>query len=226
MYEDETGTNYRLSPDSIRLWEQRTRGYVQSQMSDEMALAVSFMEARNAYDVNRAMSLIGAEGASVLLMHDNDMLPDMPVNRLDRTQLALAFEAERIYGVRYGSFDCRPETIAWANTQITCSYLLDSKLRRIAGISPQEHSFGIGIRDGHITNFSFPWLNVGFPSNVPAEGWRFTQWLEREHFEVGSPMTDGTMFYTQGQELTLRLTPRSIGLLRQYLAAYERTAGV
>jgi hypothetical protein len=226
MYEDETGSNYRLSPESIRLWEQRTRGYVQSQMSDDLALAVSFMEVRNAYDVQKAMSLIGAEGASVLLTHDNDMLPDMPVNQLDRTQLALAFEAERIYGVRYGSFECRPETIEWANTQITCSYLLDSRLRRIAGISPSEHSFGIGIRDGHITNFSFPWLNVGFPGNVPTEGWRFARWLERAHPEVGAPMIDGTMFHTQGQELTLRLTPRSIDLLRQYLGEYEGAAGV
>jgi hypothetical protein len=226
MYEDETGTNYRLSPDSIRLWEQRTRGYVQSQMSDDLALAVSFMEARNAYDVQKAMSLIANDGASVLLTHDNDMIPDMPFNRLDRDELALAFEAERIYGVRYGSFECRPETIAWANTQITCSYLLDSRLRQIAGISPQGHSFGIGIRDGHITNFSFPWLNVGFPSNVPADGARFTQWLVGVHPDVGAPMDDGTMFYTQGQELTLRLTPRSIDLLRQYLGEYEGAAGV
>jgi hypothetical protein len=226
MYEDETGTNYRLSPDSIRLWEQRTREFVQTQISGEMALAVSFMEARNAYDVDKAMSLIGTDGASVLLMDDNDMLPDMPVNRLDRNQLALAFEAERIYGVRYGSFECRPETIEWANTQITCTYLLDSRLRQIAGIPPAQHSFGIGIRDGHITNFSFPWLNVGFPGNVPAEGARFTQWLEREHPEVGAPMRDGTMFYTQGQELTLRLTPHALDLLTQYLDEYERSAAV
>ena len=224
MYEDETGSNYRLSPDSIRLWGQRTRDYVQTQMSDAMALAVSFMEARNAYDGQKAMSLIGADGASVLLTHDNDMLPDMPVNRLDRDELALAFEAERIYGVRYGSFECRPETIEWANTQITCTYLLDSRLRQIVGLSPQQHSFGIGIRDGRITNFSFPWLNVGFPSNVPTEGWRFAQWLERAHPEVGAPMIDGTMFYTQGQELTLRLTPHALDLLRQYLDEYERSA--
>jgi hypothetical protein len=224
MYEDETGTNYRLSPGSIRLWEQRTREYVQTQISDEMALAVSFMEARNAHDVQTAMSLIGADGASVLLMHDNDMLPDMPVNRLDRGELALAFEAERIYGVRYGSFECRPETIEWSNTQITCTYLLDSRLRRIAGIPPGMHSFGIGIRDGEITNFSFPWLNVGFPGNVPEEGWRFARWLERNHPEVGAPMRDGTMFHTQGQELTLRLTPESIDLLRRYLDEYERSA--
>jgi hypothetical protein len=226
MYEDETGSNYRLSPDSIRLWEQRTRGYVQSQMSGDLALAVSFMEARNAYDVQKAMSLIANDGASVLLTNDNDMMPDMPVNRLDRDKLALAFEAERIYGVRYGSFECRPEVLTWAQTQITCTYLLDSRLRQIAGISPQGHSFGIGIRDGHITNFSFPWLNVGFPANVPAEGARFTQWLEREHPEVGAPGRDGTMFYWQGQELTLRLTPESIDLLARYLGEYERAASV
>ncbi len=226
MYEDTTLTNYRLSPDSIARWEQRTRGYVQTKISDTMAIAVNFMEARNAHDVDQAMSLIANDGASVLLTEDNDMLPDMPVNRLDRDELALAFEAERIYGVRYGSFECRPEVIAWANTQITCTYLLDNKLRRIAGISPQGHSFGIGIRDGRITNFSFPWLNVSFPANVPEEGWRFTQWLERAHLEVGAPDRDGTMFYTQGQELTLRLTPQSIDLLARYLGEYERSVGV
>ena len=39
-------------------------------------------------------------------------------------------------------------------------------------------------------------------------------------------MTDGTMFYTQGQELTLRLTPQAIDLLAGYLDEYERAAGV
>jgi hypothetical protein len=226
MYQGATQTNYRLSPDSIARWERRTRGYVRSQMSDHLALAVSFMEARNAHDIQKAMSLIANDGGSVLLTNDNDVMPDMPVNRLDRDELALAFEAERIYGVRYGSFECRPEVIAWANTQVTCSYRLDSRLRRVAGIAPQVHSFGIGIRDGHITNFSFPWLNVGFPANVPAEGARFAQWLERTHPEAGAPGRDGTMFYTQGQELTLRLTSHTLDLLRHYLDEYERAASV
>jgi hypothetical protein len=61
---------------------------------------------------------------------------------------------------------------------------------------------------------------------VPADGARFTQWLAGVHPDVGAPMDDGTVFYTQGQELTLRLTPRSIDLLRQYLGEYEGAAGV
>jgi hypothetical protein len=34
------------------------------------------------------------------------------------------------------------------------------------------------------------------------------------------------MFFTQGQELTLRLTQGSIDLLRRYLGEYERRAVV
>jgi hypothetical protein len=223
MYEDEAHSMVRLSEKSVRLWERHTRGYVATETPQTVAIAERFMQARNAYDAETAMSLLADDGATVLMMHNNAMLRNMPTVRLDREELALALEAERIYGVRYGSFECRPDPVGWAETQITCSYLMDNRLRQIEGFPPKESSFGIGIRNGRITNLSFPWLNVGFPGEFPAEGARFVQWLESEHPEAGGPFHRGELFRIVGQEVTLILTPESLDLLAGYLEEYERS---
>ncbi len=223
MYEDETYSGTRLSEESIRLWEQRSREYVEVKTAKIVEIAESFMEARNAYDAEKAMSLLADDGATVLLMDDNWMERYMPTLRLDSEELALALEAERLYGVRYESFECRPDPVRWAKTQIMCSYLLDNKLRQINGSPPVERSFGIGVRNDRITNLSFPWLNVGFPSKVPAEGAQFVKWLEAEHPEAGGPFDRGELFRTLGQEVTLILTPESLDLLAGYIEEYEQS---
>jgi hypothetical protein len=223
MYTDGTYTGARLTEGSIRLWDQRSREYVEVKTAKIMEIAESFMEARNAYDAEKAMSLLADDGATVLLMDDNRMERYMPTLRLGSEELALALEAERLYGVRYESFECRPDPVRWAKTQIMCSYLLDNKLRQINGSPPVERSFGIGVRNDRITNLSFPWLNVGFPSKVPAEGARFVKWLEAEHPEVGGPFDRGELFRTLGQEVTLILTPESLDLLAGYLEEYEQS---
>ncbi|MGH2630718.1 MAG: hypothetical protein ACRDHI_09195 [Actinomycetota bacterium] len=197
--------------------------FVPTRVLEDVKIAERFMKARNHYDIETAMSLLAKNGATAMLMNDNAMLRHMPSVRLDPDELALALEAERLYGVRYEQFECRPQPVGWSRARITCSYRMDSRLRQIAGLPPVESSFGIGIRDDRITNLSFPWLNYGFPSNVPAEGWRFVRWLEAEHPEAGAPMERGTLFQTMGQELVLILTRDSIDLLEGYLDEYERS---
>jgi hypothetical protein len=107
MYEDGTYSGARLTEESVRLWELRSREYVEVEISKMMEIAETFMEARNAYDAEKAMSLLADDGATALLMANNTLWPDMPTVRLYRDELALALEAERLYGVRYESFECR-----------------------------------------------------------------------------------------------------------------------
>jgi hypothetical protein len=227
MYSDGTYSVARLTEESIGLWERRSREYVHVEISNMMEIAKSFMEARNAYDAEKAMSLLADDGVTVKLMSDNAMDPDMPSVRLSRDELALALEAERLYGVRYESFECRPDPdpAAVHHAQIICSYLMENKLRQIQGFPPVESSFRIGLLDDRIDYLSFPWLNVGFgPGGYhPAEGGRFVRWLKAEHPEAGGPMDRGELFRTSGQELILILTPESLDLLASYLKEYERS---
>jgi hypothetical protein len=190
---------------------------------DKVEIAERFMEARNAYDAEKAMSLLADDGATALLMDNNRMFRGMPTLRLDREELALALEAERLLEVRYESFECQPDPVRWAKTQIMCSYLMDDKLMQIDGSSPVERSFGIGVRNGRVTNLSFPFLNVGFPAEVPADRARFVNWVDAEHPQAGGPFDRGKLFRTLGQEVTLKLTRESIDLLARYLEEYERS---
>ncbi|MGH2657490.1 MAG: hypothetical protein ACRDIZ_12480 [Actinomycetota bacterium] len=228
MYADGTYSGARLTEESIQLWEKRSREYVKvelAKMAPMVEIVESFMEARNAYDAEKAMSLL-ADGATALLMYDNAMEQDMPTVRLDREELALALDAERLYGVRYEPFECQPDPVSWADTQIRCSYRMDNKLRQIDGFPPVKSSFDIGVRNDRITNLSFPWLNVGFPAGKPAEGANFVEWVEAAHPEVGGiqgGFHDGELFRIMGQEVVLILTPDSIDLLAGYLEEYERS---
>jgi hypothetical protein len=162
------------------------------------------------------MSLLADDGATAKLMYDNAMDPNLWTVQLDRDELALALEAERLYGVRYESFECRqrdPDRVGVGEAQIVCSYLMDNRLRQIHGFPPVESSFRIGVRDDRIHYLSFPWLNVGFPSGTPAEGGRFVRWLEAEHPEAGGPFDRGELFRTEGQEVVHIFTRESLDLL-------------
>jgi len=226
----EPATLHRLTEESIRLWEKRTREYVEVQLGDlgdEVVIAERFMEARNAYDVAEALSLLAEDGARVKLLYNNRPGSYMPSGHMNRDELAIALEAERIYGVRYDSVECFPsvDPIGGGEAQIECSFAMDNRLRQALNLPPLETFFHIGVHDDRVTYLSFPWLNVGFPSNVPAEGWRFIEWLQGVHPEVGGPMEDGTLFWTGGQEMNLILTPESIELLERYLDEYEAAQG-
>jgi hypothetical protein len=226
MYTDGSHSGARLTEESIRLWELLSREYAEVKTPKIVETAESFMEARNAYDAERAMSLLADDGATAKLMNNNAMYPNMPTVQLDRDELALALEAERLYEVRYESFECRqrdPDRVGVGEAQINCSYLMDNKLRQIDGLPPVKSSFSLRVREGRIDRLSFPWLNVGFPSEQPTEGGRFVRWLEAEHPEAGGPFDRGELFRTMGQELVLILTGESIDLLAGYLEEYEHS---
>jgi hypothetical protein len=199
------------------------------QIATKVAIAERFMRARNAYDAETALSLIDHDGVTAQLIqqqHDDGMSSEMPTLRLGLGKLALALEAERLYGVRYRSVDCRraPDR---HDMHIICSYRMASRLRRILGRPPLESSVALRIQHGLIDDLSFPWLNISFdPGGVyPAEFEGFVRWLEIEHPDAGGPFDDGTLFRTIGQELVLNLTDESLLLLKRYLRGFERSVG-
>ena len=229
MYQDHTHRGVRLDEGSIRRWARHTDEYAEVASSQPVAIAERFMEARNAYDADEAMSLIAGDGARVQLLYDNrtsDAI-NLPAPRMDRDELALALEAERIYGVRYDDVQCGPSArpIGGGEAQIECSVAMGSLLRQIHALPPVDTSFHLGVHDGEVTFLSFPWLNATFPDRVPAETWGFLDWLQVEHPEAGAPMRDGTLFETWGQEMVLILTPRSLDLLETSFDAYARVNG-
>ena len=197
--------------------------FLEPRVLERVEIAERFMEARNGYDIETAMSLLAEPGATALLMSENAMLRHMPTVRLNRHELMLALEAEQLYGVRYQHFRCRPDPVGWSHTQVTCSYQMDSRLRQLAGLPAVESSFGIGIGERGITNLSFPWLSVGYPGGEPKELADFVAWMGAEHPEAGQVYEDGELFTTMGQELVHILTRRSVDLLATYLGEYERS---
>jgi hypothetical protein len=223
-----SGHGARLSEESVRLWEKRSREYVEleSEAPEAVGIAQRFMAARNAHDAERAMSLLAPGRVTARLLWGNDLHPNMPTVRMSRRQAALALEAERLYGVRYTSVRCRRHPV-WGSegeAEVLCAYRMDSRLRQISGLPPEHGSLGIGLRNGKVSYTSFPWLNVSFPSWVPVEGAAFAQWVEAEHPEAGYALYRGELFRTLGQELVLILTPKSLDLLADYLDEYEHAA--
>lgn len=217
MYDDVTQSGARLSEKSIRLWEQRSREYVEVKAGETVEIAESFMAARNAHDAETAISLLSGGAVTARLLYDNTIDPSMPVVSLNQDERALAFEAERLFKARYERVKCRPS----GEAVVTCTYLLDTRLRQIEGYPPVEAQVRLGFRENRIKRLGFPWLSVGFPAALPTEGARFVRWVNRTHPEAGGPFERGKLFRTLGQEVTLILTPESIDLLARYLDQYE-----
>ena len=145
----------------------------------------TFTGVTNAHDAETAKSLLAPDGAKAMLMHDNVLDRNMFAERLDRDELALALEAERLYGVRYRSVECQPDpgVLRWSDAQIYCSFLMDDRLRQIEGLPPRETYLGIGIQDGRVTVLSFPWTNISWDHGgyYPAEFEAFVPGLDRGH---------------------------------------------
>lgn len=116
-------------------------------------IANSSIKARNTYDAEALMAMVADEGVSVVLMFDNNMSTAMPSEFLSRRQMGFALEAEEIYGVKYNQAHCGhpkgPPSTATV-IEVRCVYKLDSKMRRVAHLSPLRSSFDMMIEDEKI----------------------------------------------------------------------------
>ena len=135
------------------------------------------MEARNAFDIHEAMSLLADDGATAGAVPEPER-PGLVLGAAEPSQLALALEAERMFGVRYEDVGCRLNG-GGGSADVTCTYAMDSKLRRLAGLRPVESAARFRIGDGRIDLLSFPWLNVSWNPRgyFPKEAERFVLWL-------------------------------------------------
>jgi hypothetical protein len=214
MYPDETHSGVRLTTDSIRLWEQHHDEYVTVKAAEIVEIADNFMQARNAGDAETAISLLADDGVTVQLLNDNTIDDDMPQIELTPDELAVALEVERLFEVSFDSLACEKDP----GPYVTCTYLLDTRLRRISDYPPVRSSVELRIENGHINLLNFPWLNMSFPRNTPAEFGDFVQWLGDEN-----PVAIVEILRTGGQEMILILTEEAVDLLEVLLDDYERS---
>jgi hypothetical protein len=106
-------------------------------------IAEAYIEARNAYDSDRARELV-AQGF---------VTTEPPDAFSGLEQIELAFQTHGAYGIQYTQGECRAD----ANTVPTmdvvrCEYQFSSELHRIAELPPQPVSFTFVIEDGRITS--------------------------------------------------------------------------
>ena len=215
MYADDTYSGVRLTAESIPLWDQHSHEYVTVKAAEMVEIAESFMRARNVGDAEMAMSLVADEGVTVQLLDDYTIDHDMPQIVLTPAELAVAFKAEQLFEVSFESVACEKQP----GPYVTCSYLLDTRLRRISGYQPARSSVELKIEDGRINLLNYPWLNMSFPGYTPAEFGEFVRWLGGEN-----PVAVVDLFRIGGQEMILILTEESVDLLEELLDAYERSS--
>ncbi len=240
MYTDSTHSVERLTTASIELWAERSHEYTEIKLDGAVRIADRFMAARKAHDIETAMALVIDDNIASRLLFNNGWSTSMPWMTLNREEVALALEAEQIYGVVYDSVECAPTPnavgvgvgVSTPGAPITCSFVMDSVLREISHRPPRATSFQVFVRGGQISGVSFPTLNISWnPGGIyPAEFRGFVKWLGQRHPDAGvgwpaPEVRDPTVFRTGGQEWTLILTRESVDLLAAYLGGYLRSRG-
>ena len=175
------------------------RSVLDSLWPSPVEVANSYMEARNAYDAERA-------GA---LMTDDAFLVD--VHRMTREELELGFESLRVYGMRFDPFDCANRT---GSTLVTCSYQMDSRLSQIVGFPPVEGRIQFLVENGRITSLVH---DFNFDEYAPTVFEPYIEWLEEEH-----PGVKEQLFVVEDGVVTPILTDSSLDLAERYLDEYDR----
>ena len=161
-------------------------------------IASGYMEARNTFDAAAAGELL-APDASL-----RDVL------RMDRGELELGFEALRIYGWQFESFECENTPGA---TLVTCSYLLDTRLSQITGYRLVEGRIHFLVKDGEITSLVH---DFNMDVYAPSVHEPYFAWLNQEH-----PGAVEQLFVVRDGIQTPILTEESLALARTYLDEYD-----
>jgi hypothetical protein len=162
-------------------------------------IASRYMEARNAYD----------PAAADRLLSDDAFLQDVP--RIERGELALGFEALRIYGWQFESFNCENTPGA---SLVTCSYVADSRLSEIVGYTLLEGRIHFLVEDGEITSLVHDFNLAEYAPNVHE---RYVAWLNEVH-----PGVFDRIFVMNEGIATPILTDEALALADVYLEQYDR----
>lgn len=158
-----------------------------------------YMEARNAYDSERASAL----------MSDDAFLLDVP--RMSREELDLGFESLRVYGMQFVPFDCTNRS---GSTLVRCTYQMNSRLSEIVGFGAVEGRIQFLVDDGLITTLVH---DFNFDDYAPNVFEPYVQWLDDEQ-----PGVSEQLFVVDGGVITPILTPAALDLAQRYLDEYDR----
>jgi hypothetical protein len=158
-----------------------------------------YMEARNAFDAERASELMSAD-ASVL---------DAP--RMSRTELDQGFEALRVYDAQWDPFECTSKP---GTTLVTCDYSLVTNLSQIVGHTPVEGSILLLVEEGQIQSLVHNFNYDDYGTNVFG---KFLNWLGTEH-----PGAIEQVYVDREGIMSPNLDPQALAQLRGYIEEYDR----
>ncbi|HKX74504.1 MAG TPA: hypothetical protein VJR05_03860 [Acidimicrobiia bacterium] len=162
-------------------------------------IAEEYMEARNAWDADRAAELLAPDA----------ILNDMPMMTLD--ELGPGFQVLRAYGFQFDQVEC--VEFQAPRVSVRCTYMLNTRLTEIVGYRPVPGNFVFIVEDGRMTSLSH---NFNFSEYAPNVFERFVDWLETER-----PGAFDQLFRWVGDTATPLLTPESIELIPGYLADFD-----
>jgi hypothetical protein len=103
-------------------------------------IAEAYIEARNAYDPERARDLLA----------DDFRTNEPPDGFLDASDLELAFEMHKAHKFRYSDGECSEGATSPQRTIVRCNYLWSTEMHRIAGHPPTPARFTFHVSDGRI----------------------------------------------------------------------------
>lgn len=175
------------------------RNVVDSLWPSPVDVAVGYMEARNNFDASAAEALIA----------DDAQLVDQP--QMERSELELAFESLRIYGMQFEPFECEHRG---GSTLVTCAYQMDTRLSHIVGHPPVAGRIQFLVEDELITYLVH---DFNYSDYAPDVFEPYIDWLDQEH-----PGVREQLFIEADGVKTPILTPHSLDLADRYLDEYDR----
>lgn len=163
--------------------------------AEAVSLALTYLEARNAYDVEGARQLVS----------DDFTTTEPPDGFRDVGTMELAFAQHEAYGFHYSEVDCTPRRDTPEQVEVDCEFLWTTELHRIGGHPPTQETFTMHVEDGRIASI------VG--RRIPADGrlwWDpFVRFLDLEHAE-----------FRRVVERALALDPDAVRELTEELPGY------
>jgi hypothetical protein len=167
-----------------------------------MRLAEAYIDALNAYD---------AAAVRVLLAPDA-VVRDPQWEGLE--ELDLGVEANRVWGLRFEPFECRPNPLHPEPGKVLCTYTLQTALHRIEGARLLQSTFDIHVSDGLIVRaYNMFYLPDMRPAFEPFHDWTLS--VDRR--------AQSRIFYNRPGSLywTPILTEEALAEAASLLAAYE-----